>query len=82
MAAFVFLDVSDLESESSSEIVESGDDSDIFVFSVNIEYFLNLDFLEDDKDDEIGWSCDRVFVNVIFFVVSGVVEDGIVKDFF
>lgn len=87
MVVFLFLDVSDLESENMSEIVESDNESDIFVFSVNIEDFLDLEFLDDEENGEIRWSRDRVFVNVIFFitrvgVVSGVVEDGIVKDFF
>lgn len=67
MAASLPSDASDLESESSSEIAESGDESNISVFSVNTGNLLDLDFSEDDEDDEIGWSHDQAPVNVIPF---------------
>ena len=88
MAASLPSDASDLESESSSQIAESGDQSDISVSSVNTEDLSDLDFSEDDEEDgEIGWSRDRASVNVTPFTaragaVSGVAEDGTAKDFF
>ena len=87
MAASLPSDASDLESESSSQIAESGDQSDITVSSVNTD-LSDLDFSEDDEEDgEIGWSRDRASVNVTPFTaragaVSGVAEDGTAKDFF
>ena len=88
MAASLPSDASDLESESSSQIAESGYQSDISVSSVNTEDLTDLDFSEDDEEDgEIGWSRDRASVNVTPFTaragaVSGVAEDGTAKDFF
>ena len=88
MAASLRSDASDLESESSGEIAESGDESDISVSSVNTEDLSDLDFSEDDEEDgEIGWSRDRAPINVTPFTaragaVSGVAEDGTAKDFF
>ena len=68
MAASLPSDASDLESKSSSEIAESGEESDTFVSSVNTEDLSHLDFSEDDEEDgEIGWSCDRAPVNVTPF---------------
>lgn len=55
MAASLPSDASDLESESSSQIAESGYQSDISVSSVNTEDLTDLDFSEDDEEDgEIG----------------------------
>ena len=88
MAASLPSDASDLESESSSQIAESGYQSNISVSSVNTEDLSNLDFSEDDEEDgEIGWSRDRASVNVTPFTaragaVSRVAEDGTAKDFF
>ena len=55
MAASQPSGASDLESESSSQIAESGYQSDISVSSVNTEDLSDLDFSEDDEEDgEIG----------------------------
>lgn len=88
MVDALFEDFYELEVENLEEREESDIESDIFVFLVNIEDLLELDFSEDDENEgEIGWSRDATLVNTMLFilrsgVVSGVVEDGIVKDFF
>ena len=76
MAASLPSDASDLESESSSKIAESGDD--ISVSSVNTEDLSDLDFSE-DEDGEIGWSRDRAPVNVTPFTARAGAVSGVAK---